>query len=192
MIDEGSDWISFGDAVAYVEATQQCHQEKAVELVRQAANNLKLRSRTVESSPRWIESVIAGVQVYHSDFGKGVEVCRQDLLELWPERQKDATRSASAKIGSTARQRRHQPISDGVRSAIKEIWPGGIPCDLLAKDRDEQIIEWLKAKNKKTPKTFRAPSKEYLKQNEKLTNRLRSIKPKTIFVPERIRLQQGG
>jgi hypothetical protein len=149
MSDEGSDWILFEDAVAYVEATQQCHREKAVELVRQAASNLKLRSRTVESSPTWIESVIAGVQVYHSDFGKRVEVCRQDLLELWPERQKDATQSASAKIGSTARQRRHQPISDGVRSAINEIWPGGIPCDLLAKERDEQIIEWLKAKNKK-------------------------------------------
>ena len=40
--------------------------------------------------------------------------------------------------------------------------------DLLAKERDEQIIEWLKAKNKKiSPETFRAPSKEYLKKNEK-------------------------
>lgn len=185
MSDEGSDWILFEDAVAYVEATQQCHREKAVELVRQAASNLKLRSRTVESSPTWIESVIAGVQVYHSDFGKRVEVCRHDLLELWPERQKDATQSASAKIGSTARQRRHQPISDGVRSAINEIWPGGIPCDLLAKERDEQIIEWLKAKNKKiSPETFRAPSKEYLKKNEKITNRLRSNRRQFSFRSE--------
>jgi|SRR5208282_2205942 len=149
MIDEDSDWISFEDAVAYVEATQQCHREKAVELVRQPASDLKLRSRTVESSPRWIESVIAGVKVYHSDFGKRVEVCRQDLLELWPERQKGATRLAPAKIGPTAAQRRHQPISDGVRTAINEIWPGGIPCDLLAKERDEQIIEWLKEKKQK-------------------------------------------
>jgi hypothetical protein len=44
MIDEDSDWISLDAAVAYVEATQQCYREKAVDLLRQAANNLKLRA----------------------------------------------------------------------------------------------------------------------------------------------------
>ena len=149
MIDEDSDWISFEDAVAYVEATQQCYREKAVELVRQAAENLKLKSKTVNSSPRWIVSNIAGQEIFHSDGGNRVEVCRQDVLKLWPERQKDATRSAPAKIRPTAAQRRRQSISDGVRSAINELWPGRIPADLMAKERDGQIIEWLKGKNKK-------------------------------------------
>ena len=55
MVDEESDWISLEDAVTYVEETQQCYREKADELVRQAVDNLKLKSRTVNSSPRWIE-----------------------------------------------------------------------------------------------------------------------------------------
>jgi hypothetical protein len=113
-----------------------------------------------------------------------LEVCRKDVLELWPERQNDATRPAPAKIGSNAAQRRGKPISDGVRSAINERWPGGIPADLLAKERDEQIIEWLKGKNKKSPRIFRAPSKECLKQNEKLIRGFRPIKPRTIVVLE--------
>jgi hypothetical protein len=110
MIDEDTDWISLDAAVAHVEATQQCYREKAVALVQQAASNLKLRSRTVRSSPRRIVSDIAGEERYHSDGGKRVEVRRQDVLELWPESQKDATRSALANIGSNTAQRRGQPI----------------------------------------------------------------------------------
>jgi hypothetical protein len=154
MIDKESDWISLDTAVAHVEAKLECYHEKAVDLVRQAVNNLKVKSKTVNSSPTWNVSVIAGQEIFHSDGGNRVEVYRQDVLELWPERQKDATRSAPAKIGPTAAQRRRQPISDGVRSAINELWPGGIPADLMAKERNEQIIEWLKGKNKKTSKNL--------------------------------------
>ena len=163
MIDEDLDWISHYAAVDHVEATQQCYREKAVDLVRQAVDNLKLRSRTVKSSPRWLVSDIAGVEVFHSDFGKRVEVCRKDVFELWPERQNDATRPAPAKIGSNAAQRRGKPISDGVRSAINERWPGGIPADLMAKERDEQIIEWLKEKNKKISKNISRTIQRVLK-----------------------------
>jgi hypothetical protein len=148
MIDEDSDWISRDAAVSYVQATQQCYREKAVDLVRQAANNLKLRSRTVNSSPRWIVSDIAGQEIFHSDGGKSVEFCRRDVRELWPERQKNATRPAPSKIRSNAAQRHHKPISDGIRLAIADLWPGGIPADLMAKERDVQIIKWLKEKNK--------------------------------------------
>jgi hypothetical protein len=163
MIDEDSDWISHYAAVDHVEATQECYREKAVDLVRQAVDNLKLRSRTVKSSPRWLVSDIAGVEVFHSDFGKRVEVCRKDVFELWPERQNDATRPAPAKIGSNAAQRRGKPISDGVRSAINERWPGGIPADLMAKERDEQIIEWLEEKNKKISKNISRTIQRVLK-----------------------------
>ena len=47
MINEDSDWISRDAAVAYVEATLNCYREKALELVRKAVNNLKVKSRTV-------------------------------------------------------------------------------------------------------------------------------------------------
>ena len=163
MIDKDSDWISRDAAVAHVEATQQCYREKAVDLVRQAVDNLKLRSRTVNSPPGWLVSNIAGVERFHSDFGKRVEVCRKDLLELWPERQNDATRPPPAKIGSNAAQRRGKPISDDVRSAINELWPGGIPVGLMAKERDAQIIEWLKVKNKKISKNISRTIQRVLK-----------------------------
>jgi hypothetical protein len=95
-------------------------------------------------------SDIAGVEVIHSDRRPRVEVCRQDLLELWPQSQKHATRSTLANIGSNVAQRRGQLISDAILMAINELWPGGIPADLMAKERDVQIIEWLKNKGKKT------------------------------------------
>jgi hypothetical protein len=141
MIDEDSDWISVEDAVTYVEVTQQCYREKAAELVRQAADNLKLKSRTVNSPPRWIVSEEAGEERSYSDHGKRIEVWRKGLLELFPERQNDATQWAPPEIGSA--QRRLQPISDGIALAIKERWPEGIPKLLRADDRNREIHEWL-------------------------------------------------
>lgn len=150
MIDKDSDWISVDAAVAYVEATQQCYREKAIDLVRQAAENLKLRSRTVPSSG-WAVSNIAGVDVYHSDGGKRVEVWRKDVLELWPEHQKDAMLPAPPKIGPNSAQKRDKPISDGIRLAINDLWPGGITAGLRAKERDNKILEWLKRNGKSIP-----------------------------------------
>jgi hypothetical protein len=59
MIDEESDWLSVDAAVALVETTLQCYREKAVDLVQQAVNNLKVKSKTVNSSPRWLVSDMA-------------------------------------------------------------------------------------------------------------------------------------
>ena len=137
MIDEDPDWISVYDAIAYVEATQQCHRGIAVDLVRQAVNNLKLKSRTA-NSPSWIEWHVSGEQRFVLD--RIIEVSRKGLLELFPERQ-DATRSTPPEIGSA--QRQLQPISDGIASAIKELWPEGIPKLLRAKDRNDKIHESL-------------------------------------------------
>jgi hypothetical protein len=150
MIDEDPDWIPFHAAVTYVEATLQCYRERAAELVVQAADNLTLKSRTVQSSPRWIVSDIAGVEAYHSDGGNRVEVCRHDLLKLWPESQKGTTRSAPAKIGSNAAQRPRQSISDCVRLTINRLWPDGFPEDLMMKERDERVKEWVKHNYKRT------------------------------------------
>jgi hypothetical protein len=168
MLDEDSDWISLDAAVAYVEATQQCHREKAVDFVRQAVNNLKLKSRTVNSSPRWIVSDIAGVEAFHSDGGKRVEVCRRDVLELWPERQKNTTRPALP--GSNAAQRRHKPISDGIRLAIMDLWSGEIPAGLKAKERDNQILAWLKRNQRSTSTNISRAVQRVLKAEREAHN----------------------
>jgi hypothetical protein len=141
MIDKESDWISLDTAVAYVEATLQCYHEKSVDLVRQAVNNLKVKSKTVNSLPRWIVSNIAGQEIFHSDGGKRIEIWRKGLLELFPQRQNSAVQWAPPEIGSA--QRRVQPISDGIALAIKELWPEGIPKLLRAKDRNDKVHEWL-------------------------------------------------
>ena len=124
MIDEESNWISIYEAIDYVEATQQCHRGIAVDLVRQAVNNLQLKSRTA-NSPSWIEWHVAGEQRFVPNSGERIEVSRKGLLELFPERQNDAMQSAPAEIGSA--RRRLQPISDGIALAIKELWPEEIP-----------------------------------------------------------------
>ncbi len=151
MIDEDSDWISRDAAVAYVQATLHCYREKALELVRKAVNNLKVKSRTVHSSPKWLVSVIAGQEAFHSDLGESIEVCRKDVVEFCLELRQAGTRSAPPKIGSNAARRRDQPISDGIRLAIKNLWPGGIPAGLRAKERDKKILAWLKDNEKSFP-----------------------------------------
>ena len=140
VIDDCSDWMSFHDALAHVEATQKCYEELAIKLLQQATYSLKIRSRTVQSAPRWVQ---AGDIVY-SDNGKDLEFCREDLLKLWPEQQKGAATSRRPRIGSGA-------ISDGVRLAIDSLWPDGVPEGLRAKERNEQVRQWLKDHNKSIP-----------------------------------------
>ena len=54
-------WISmsFDEAVTYVEVTLYCYRGKAFELLRQAVDNLKVKSRTVNSLA-WIETEMDG------------------------------------------------------------------------------------------------------------------------------------
>jgi hypothetical protein len=81
VIDDCSDWMSFHDAVAHVEARQQCYEDLAIELLRQAAHGLKIRTRLVQSSPRW---VLSGDK-YYEDNARDLQFCREDVLKLWPE-----------------------------------------------------------------------------------------------------------
>jgi hypothetical protein len=144
MNDDDSDWMSLYEAANYVEATMKCYRGKAIDLLHQAARGLKLKSRTVNSSPRWVVSIIGGREVWHSDGGERIEVSRKGVLDLWPEQQKDATPSTSLKPGSSA-------ISDGIRLAIGTLWPDGIPAGVRAKERDNQIREWLEDNKKSIP-----------------------------------------
>jgi len=141
VIDDCLDWMSFHDALAHVEATQKCYQELAIRLLQQATDGLKIRSRTVQSSPRWVES---GAKVY-LDNGTDLQFCREDVLELWPEQQKEAAVPRRSRIGSGA-------ISVGIRLALVELFPDGVPEGLRAKERNEQVVQWLKEHNKSIPR----------------------------------------
>ena len=133
MIDDSSKWVSFHNAVAYVEATQQCHEELAIELLRQATHSLKIRTRTVQSSLRW---VISGDKRYLDD-GKDLEFCHKDVLELWPTRQEVATRPTPPKSKGA--------VWNGILAAIDEIGRNVI-ITLRAKDRNRKINDWLKSR----------------------------------------------
>jgi hypothetical protein len=123
MIDEASDWISVDAAVALVETTLHCHREKAVDLVRQAVNNLKVKSRTVNSTAEWVVLEVAGEEVFYSDRGQRIEVCRKDVVEFSLELQHAATRSSPRK--------RKSALWNNVTLAIAE---------LRLKDATEPIV----------------------------------------------------
>jgi len=135
MINEDSDWISRDAAVAYVEATLNCYREKALELVRKAVNNLKVKSRTV-SSPEWLVSVIAGQEAFHSH-GESIEVCRRDVVEFCLQLQHAATQSSPRK--------RKSALWNNVTSAIADLWPDKEITE-RAKVRNDKIHEWLKSR----------------------------------------------
>ena len=101
VIDDCSDWMSFDDALAHVEATQNCYQELAVRLLQKAADSLKIRSRTVQGSPRWNKSD----DKYYSDNGIDLQFRREDDLKHWPEQQKEAAapRRSTPGLASTGR-----------------------------------------------------------------------------------------
>jgi len=138
MIDEESDWISIDAAVALVETMLRCHREKAVELLRQAVDNLKVKSRTVNSLA-WIETEMDGAEVFFSNRGKSLEVCRKDVAEYCLElQQRAASRSSPPKRRSATR--------NNVTSAIADLWPDG-EITFRAKDRNGKIHDWLKSRN---------------------------------------------
>jgi hypothetical protein len=134
VIDEESDWLSVDAAVALVEATLQCYRERAVDLVRQAVNNLKVKSKTVNSSLGWLVSDMAGMEVIHSDGGKKVEVCRKDVIEFCLELQHAAKRSSPRKSNSA--------LSNNVIAAIANLWPDK-KITVGTKVRNAKIHEWL-------------------------------------------------
>ena len=120
MNDEDSDWNPLDEATTYVEVTKKCYREKAIDLLREAADGLKLKSRPVNPSPRWIECHIAGEKVFYSDGGQRIELHRKDVLALCE------SKSTPPKIRSGA-------ISDWIHLAINDLWPDGIPAGVRAK-----------------------------------------------------------
>jgi hypothetical protein len=131
--------MSFHDALAHVEATQKCYQELAIRLLQQAADNLKIRSRTIQGSPRW---VVSGDN-YYLDKGIDLQFCREDVLKHWPEQQKEAAAPRRSRSGAN---------SVALDLAPHALWHGKVPEGLRAKERNKQVLQWLKDHNKSIPR----------------------------------------
>jgi hypothetical protein len=138
VIDDCSDWMSFDDALAHVEATQNCYQELAIRLLQEAADSLKIRSRTVQGSPRWVESG----DKYYPDNGIDLQFRREDVLKHWPEQQKEAAAPRRSRSGAK---------KVAVELALDALYPGGVLEGLTAKERDEQVRRWLTDQRKSIP-----------------------------------------
>jgi hypothetical protein len=140
VIDDCSEWMSFHNALAHVEATQKCYEALAIRLLQQATDGQKIGSRTIQSSPKWVQS---GAYFY-SDDGPDLQFCREDVIKLWPEQQKQAAASRS-RTGSGA-------VSVGVSLALDALYPDGVPKDLKKKELYYQVEQWLKQHGKIVPK----------------------------------------
>jgi hypothetical protein len=139
VADEEADWLELQDALDLIEGTLQCYRERAPELIRAAADGLEIRSRTAQGPPRWRQEHVGGQEIFSSDDGKRIELCREDVLRWLAEFQSQPVQRVS-------------PIEEGILLAIDALWSGNIPKGLRAKDRDLKILEWLKSNQKSAPR----------------------------------------
>jgi hypothetical protein len=118
--------------------------------LKRAVEQLQVKSRTVEGPPLWIESSMGGSEIYHSDYGKRIELKRGDVHRWVAEFQ---SRSIKQRRAKQAPNQRRKPLSvgeDGVIAAVRDLWPSRIlPAGVRASDQDNRICEWLK-KNGRT------------------------------------------
>jgi hypothetical protein len=138
VIDDCSDWMSFDAALAHVEATQNCYEERAIRLLQEAADSLKISSRTVQGSPGW---VVSGDK-YYKDDGRDIQFCREDVLKLWPEQQKKAAAPRRSRSGAK---------TVAVELALDALYPGGVPEGVTAKERNDLVRQWLTDHRKSIP-----------------------------------------
>jgi hypothetical protein len=160
MIDDCSDWMSFNDAIAHVEATQKCYEELAIKLLQRETDSQKIRSRTVQGVPRWVESG----DKYYLDDGRDLQFCREDILRLWPEQQKEAAAPRRSSGGAK---------TVAVDLALAALYPGGVPEGLIAKERDKRVEDWLRDNKKSIPSNIAKAVQRGLIPMLKLTDRRR-------------------
>ena len=154
MIDDCSDWMSFHDALAHVEATQKCYEELASRLLKQAADSRKVKSRTFQGPPAW--DILPG-GIFIPNDGRDIQFWREDVLRLWPKQQKETTASTRSRIKSGA-------VSTGVGLALEALWPSGVPEGLRGKERNKLVHEWLKDNNKSIPRDIAKAVQRALKR----------------------------
>jgi hypothetical protein len=138
MIDEESNWMPLHEVIARVAEIKQCYQENAARLVWEAVSRSEVKSRTVDGSPSWLASHLAGQEIFHSDGGVTIELWREDVFRKWKERSKQ-----EPSLAQTPNSSRPRPREMGIVDAIRAIWPNGIPARQKPKERDNKIRAWL-------------------------------------------------
>ena len=131
VIKESSDWLSFHDTLAYVEATLECHEGLAITSLQQAAEGRKIRTRTVRSSLRWVKSG----DKYSSDDGNDIEFNRKDVIAFFAK----AKNYASPPPHNKAKK-----MANHVKSALDALYPDGEITD-SGQVLGNKIHEWLRS-----------------------------------------------
>jgi hypothetical protein len=166
--DQEQDWMLLYDVVDHVAGTQNCYRERAVKLVQDALDSLKVKSRTVDRPQALVRSFIRGSEIFHEPPGEVIEVWREDVLRLWPD-VTDAQSAPPATQKSSERPKSLGPKMKGVLSAIRTLWPDGIPAGLTATDRNNKIMSFLEERELSRPNSMEAL--------DKLVQRLRDPHP---------------
>jgi hypothetical protein len=141
---EENDWVPLYDVVDHVVRTQHCYRERAIELVRTALDNFDAKSRTVDRPPRLVRSFIGGSEVFSEPPGEIIEVWREDVFRLWP----DVADAQSLPPVPQKSSKHPKPLGAKLAAiflAIKTLWPDGVPVGLTTTDRNNRILDFLRA-----------------------------------------------
>jgi hypothetical protein len=85
------------------------------------------------------------------DSPRRFKVIRENVLGIWSEQEVDNPNAKSGQTLNTGARQRPAPVLTGVRNAIKELWPQGIPSTLKAKERNQKIADEIKLKGGSVP-----------------------------------------
>jgi hypothetical protein len=170
MANDESDWMPLDRVIAHVEATQHCYRERAIALVREAIGGL--RSKTVSGALSWVESHLPdGSEIFFSNYDRGIEVRREDVLLMWPERSRPPPGQPTSNVPLGHR----QPRENGVVQAIRDLWPNGIPEGLKAKERNNRIITQLKENGASVPRDVPKAVQRALRAHPELYSPARNL-----------------
>jgi hypothetical protein len=147
MVDEEPDWMPLHEVIAHVEAIKECHRGKATQLVREAVDGLKVKSKTVLDSSVYRVWHLPGGEEAFSNGDGSIELWREDVFRMWPEHSRE--QPLPAQTASNAPPTRRRPRETGIVEAIRDIWPNGIPARIKPKERDRMIRAWLIEKGEK-------------------------------------------
>lgn len=169
MVDEHPDWMELDEVVDLVEKTLKCYRQRAIGLVKEATDRLQIKSRTVQGPPRWIGSYLGGRKIYHSDYGKRIELGREDVLRWLGEFQGESAQRKNAERTSNRLRKHAKRREEGICSAYRTIWPTGIPPYLKVGERNRQIRDWLKESgDKQVPEDISQQVRRALKAHPEL------------------------
>ena len=111
---------------------------KDMKRVPMGSSPISVPSESIPPPHMWLQAEIrlnGSVRFDRKGLWRPFEVIRENVLRTW--------RSQHASNSDRQQHVGAGPISDGIGKAISALWPDGIPRALKAKERNQQILEWL-------------------------------------------------